>query len=295
MCIRSSFAWGATAAALMCVCSLSPVACAQGGLSAQELAKATPKSWVEAASALEVKIIDDDGSFPLRYIVRKVDAKGDTTRDVIESREGGVARMIKRDGRPLTQEEDDAERKRLLGLMDDPSGFAKHHKRDNQARGYSMQLVREMTQAMLFTYTPGQPQWPNPQVPQVVVDFTPDPNFHPPNMVSNALTGVAGRIWINVESKRVVRIEGRILKPVDFGYGMLARIYPGGTIEFMQDYAGGDRWAYSHLRENLTIREMMFKTAQQKSTMDAADFKLLPAPLSLAEAIHTLLDTPLPK
>ena len=281
--------------AAILACAMPLVAHAQTGLNATELAKSTPKSWVDAASTLEIKIIDDDGSFPLRYIVRKVDAKGDSTRDVIESRDGTVARLIKRDGRPLTQQEDDAERQRLLSVIDDPSGFARHHKRDNQARGYSMQLVREMPQAMVFSYAPGQPQWPNPQVPQVVVDFAPDPNFHPPNLISNALTGVAGRIWIDANTKRVVRIEGRILKPVDFGYGVLARVYPGGTIEFMQDHAGGDRWAYSHLRENLTIREMLFKTAQQRSTMDAADFKLLPAPVSLAEAIHTLLSTPLPQ
>ncbi len=268
---------------------------AQSGLSAEELGKTPPRAWVEAAAAQEVKIIDDDGSFPLRYTVRKVDAKGDTTRDTIESRDGTVARMVQRDGRPLTPEQDAAERQRLTDLANDPAAFAKHHKRDNQARGYSMQLVREMPQAMLFAYVAGQPQWPSPLVPQVVIDFAPDPAFHPPNLVSNALTGVAGRMWIDAQTRHLIRVEGRILKPVDFGWGMLARIYPGGTIEFMQDHAGGDRWAYSHLRENLTIREMLFKTAQQNNTMDAAEFRLLPAPMSYQQAIRQLLDTPLPR
>jgi hypothetical protein len=74
---------------------------------------------------------------------------------------------------------------------------------------------------------------------------------------------------------------------------MLARIYPGGTVEFEQANAGGDRWTYSHLRENLTIREMMLKTLKEHTDMDAADFKLLPTPVSYQEAVRILLATPL--
>jgi hypothetical protein len=90
-----------------------------------------------------------------------------------------------------------------------------------------------------------------------------------------------------------LRIEGHVLHTIDFGWGMLARIYPGGSVEFEQANAGGDRWAYAHLREDLTVREVMLKTVQQHQSMDAADFQLLPAPVSYQEAIHMLLATPI--
>jgi hypothetical protein len=258
-----------------------------------DIAASTPQSWVEAAAANEQHIINDDGSFPLRYRTRKVDAKNDVTRDVIESRQGTVARLVQRNGQPLTPAEDAAERTRLTEMLASPSDFIKHHKRDNAARGYSMDLVREMPRAMLYTYTPGQPQRPNVAQPEVVIDFAPDPHYKPPSLITDILTGVQGRMWIDSKSLRVTRIEGRVLHSVDFGWGMLARIYPGGTVEFEQSNAGGDRWAYSHLRENITIREMMLKTVQQHTDMDAADFKILPAPVSYQEAIHILLATPL--
>jgi len=258
-----------------------------------DMTTSPPQSWVEAAAVNEERIINDDGSFPLRYRIRKVDAKNDVTRDIIESKQGTVARLVQRNGQPLTAQEDAAERARLTAMLDSPSDFIKHHKRDNAARGYSMELVREMPRAMTYTYTPDQPQRPNASTQEIVIDFKPNPHYKPPSLVTDILTGLAGRVWIDRKSLRVTRIEGRVLHPVDFGWGMLARIYPGGTVEFEQANAGGDRWAYSHLRENITIREMMVKTVQQHTDMDAADFKILPAPVSYQEAIHMLLATPL--
>jgi len=255
---------------------------------------ASPLSWAEAATANEQRIIDDDGNFPLRYRMRKIDAKNDTTREIIESRQGTVARLVQRNGQPITADEDAAERERLNGLLNSPSDFLKHHKRDNAARSYSLQLVREMPRAMIYTYTPGQPQLPNFFDSQVVLDFTPDPHYHPPSIITEALTGLQGRVWIDRKSKHVLRIEGRVIKAFDFGWGMLARVYPGGTIEFEQANAGADRWTYAHLREDITIREMMVKTVRQHAAMDAADFQILPAPVDYQEAIRLLLAMPIP-
>jgi hypothetical protein len=273
--------------ATCCVAAQTP-----GG--APDPATSPPRSWIEAAALNEQHIIDDDGSFPLRYRMRKVDARNDTTRDIIESRQGSVARLVQRNGQPLTAAEDAAERERLKAMLGSPSAFIKHHKRDEAARGYSLQLVREVPRAMIFTYAPGQPQRPNFSGPQIVLDFKPDPHYHPPTLICQALTGLEGRLWIDRKSLRVLRIEGRVIKPVDFGWGMLARIYPGGTVEFEQANAGGDRWAYSHLREDITIREIMVKTVQQRAQMDAADFQLLPTPVDYQEAIRILLATPIP-
>lgn len=259
-----------------------------------EVGASTPQSWAEAAAANQERIINGDGSFPLRYRIRKVDVKNDTTRDVIESRQGAVARLVQRNGRPISATEDAAERERLNAMIDSPGDFAKHQKHDNAARGYSIELVRQMPHAMIFSFAPGQPQRPNFVGPQVVIDFTPNPRYHPPALIDQALTGIQGRIWIDRKALRVLRVEGRVLHAVDFGWGMLARIYPGGTIEFEQANAGGDRWAYSHLHEDITVREMMVKTVQQRAEMDAVDFQILPTPVDYQEAIRILLATPVP-
>lgn len=252
-------------------------------------AELSPAGWVEAASQNEVRIINDDGTFPVRYRIHKIDSKTDIVRDVIECREGTVARLIERNGQPLTRDEDDAERKRLEAILADPSDFFKHQKRNQSARGYATSLIQLMPKAMLYTYAPGQPQAPNAHGPQVVVDFVPDPNFQPPTTVSQILTGLAGRMWIDKRTLHLTRIEGRVIKPVNFGWGVLAHVFPGGTVEFEQADAGDGRWIYSHVDENITLREMMVHTAVEKNRMTATDIHLLPAPISYKDAIHELL------
>jgi hypothetical protein len=256
------------------------------------LPEGSPRSWAEAAANNEVAIIDAEGNFPLRYRIRKVEARGDTTREAIESKDGTVARLIQRDGQPLTAEEDAGERERLNDAISSPEDFLRHQHRSHETREYSKQLIRLLPSAMIYTYVPGQPQLEDTKSPQVVLDFHPDPNFHPPNMIANVLTGLEGRVWIDARSRHMTHIEARVLHPVNFGLGVIARIYPGGTIVFDQTRAGENHWVFAHLEEHLTVRELMLKTVPQNTIMNSWDFRVMPAPISYQDAIRTLLAMP---
>jgi hypothetical protein len=161
-------------------------------------------------------------------------------------------------------------------------------------KDYTAQLLRLMPRAMIYSYTPGQPQPAGANAPQVVLDFQPDPAFHPPTMVSEVLTGLAGRVWLDARTGVMTRIEGKVLRPVNFGWGIIAKVYPGGTVEFEQASIDGRRWAYTHVAERATMREMMVRTSTTKIEMTAWGFKLLPKPMSVQEAVHALLTMPVP-
>ena len=261
--------------------------------SQQRMPPGTPNSWVDAAVRNELALIADD-HHPMRYLLRTVDRRGDRTREVIESIQGNVARLVQRDGKPITAEEDAAERSRLNDILTSPDDFLKHQQRDRAGRTYANQLIKLLPQAGLYTYTPGQPQPPGATSPQVVIDFRPNPAFHPPTMIAELLTGLKGRVWIDARTGTMTRIEGDVLHPVNFGWGVVAHIYPGGHIEFEQICVDGKRWIYSHLDENLTVREMMLKTVNDKTRMNAWNFQLLPHPISFQEAVHTLLAEQIP-
>lgn len=253
----------------------------------------TPDSWVASAVRNELAIIQDE-HHPMRYLIRTVDRKGDRTREVIESAQGNVARLVQQDGKPITAAEDAAERSRLNDILASPDDFLKHQQRESAGRTYAIQLIKLLPQAGLYSYTPGQPQPPGSTSPQVAIDFKPNPAFHPPTMVAELLTGLKGRVWIDAQTGTMTRIEGDVLRPVNFGWGVLARIYPGGHIEFEQTFVDGKRWAYSHLNEDLTLREVMLHTVNDKTQMTAWNFQLLPAPVSVQDAVRTLLAEHIP-
>lgn len=253
-----------------------------------------PRAWAEVAAQNELKIIDSHGNNPLRYRERKVDAHGDVTREVIECKEGTVARLLQRNGEPITADEDKAERERLQADLDDPAAFLKHLEKERTAREDAMALVKLMPQAMIFSYAPGQPQIKDIDAQQVVLDFHPDPSFHPPTMRAELLTGIEGRLWIDARTRRMTRVEGHVLHPIDLGFGFLARLFPGGTVALDQSNPSGDRWVYSHLSEHMTLRILMVKTLPQNSEMNNWDFRPMPSLLPFQDAIHQLLAMQIP-
>jgi hypothetical protein len=253
-----------------------------------------PRQWVVDAVGKELDVLHNRNNH-LRYRMRLVNAKGDQTRDVIESTDGTVARLILRDGKPLTEEQDKAERERLSDMLKNPDAFAKHIKDTESGKKIADQLMRLMPDAMLYTYVPGQPQTGrHPGITEVVVDYEPNPKFHPPTTTAEALTGLRGRAWIDIKTKQVVRMEGTIFRSVNFGWGMLAHIYPGGQLSLDQAEATNDRWIFTHFKERIAVRALLVKTLNIQSDVDASNFQSIPA-MSYQDAIHELLNTPLPK
>lgn len=269
---------------------------AQAGSTAaheQPLPPGTPRSWAESAVRHELEIVQDN-DHPVRYVYRRIDRKGDVTREVIESAQGSVARLIQRDGKPITAAEDTAERSRLNAILASPSDFLKHEQRDSAGRTYAVQLIKMMPSATLYAYAPGQPQPPGATSRQVVIDFRPDPAFHPPTMVSELLTGIEGRAWIDARTGTMTRIEVNVVRPVNVGWGLIARVYPGGHAELEQALVDGKRWVFTHLDENINVREMMVRNVNEKATMSAWNHRLLPSPMSFQDAVHALLAEQIP-
>jgi hypothetical protein len=252
------------------------------------------RTWAAAAGANEIQIINHPGSY-LRYRQRLVNSKGDETRDVIETGDGTIARLILRDNRPLTADEDRTERNRLTGLMRHPNDFSKLAKEQQANKKIGIDLIQLMPDAMLYSYAPGQPQLPQYSAPQVVLDFAPNPSFHPPTLYAEGLMGLRGRVWIDARSKVVVHIEGQIFQSINWGWGVLAHIYPGGTVDLEQAAVSGPRWNMTQFREDVTVKALMVKTLKVHAEGQTSGFQALPGPISYTDGIKMLLDTPLPR
>ena len=252
-----------------------------------------PRSWIADASANELKALHHTDSY-LRYRTHTISEKGDVVRDVVESKDGTVARLIMRDGKPLTDEQDKAERQRLNDMIASPSAFFRHIRNSESDRKMADKLVPLMADAAIYTYTPGQPQsGKNGGALEIVIDYKPNPKFNPPNTEAEALTGLEGRVWIDAKSHYLVRMEGTIARGVNFGWGMLAHIYPGGKLELNQTDAGGSRWIFTYFSMRLTVRALMLKTVNVRTESTGSNFQTI-GPMSYQDAIRLMLDTPLP-
>ena len=280
-----------------CSCAEAQASRGPGSLASDPLAQA-PAQW--AADAVTNQLRDLHYDHYLRYRNHSVDAKGDQVRDVIESRDGTVARLILRDNRPLSAEEDAGERERLQSMLDSPEAFQKHTKNETNGKKTGSDIIRLIPAALNFSYTPGQPQRVRQNVgaapSEVVLDFEPNPNWTPPSLASEVLTGVQGRVWIDPSTRHMTRLEARSFRSVNVGWGVFAHVYPGGHVELDEAPAGlpaGGRWLVTHFVEHVMVRALMVKTFKEDAeirTLEAAPIAAMPYP----QAIALLLATPLP-
>ncbi|MGD0444296.1 MAG: hypothetical protein ABSA39_10210 [Edaphobacter sp.] len=271
---------------------------AQSGDSPQDAAglllpSVPPRSLVVDAAANELVALHHKDSY-LRYRMEVVNERGTQVRDVIDSKDGTVARLIMKDGKPLTADQDKWERQRLNDMIASPAAYAKHVKNSESEKKMADTLAPLMADAMINTYTPGQPQsGRNGGGPEIVLDFKPNPKWNPPSTEAEALTGLEGRVWIDAKTHYVVRMEGTIFRGVNFGWGMLAHIYPGGKLVMNQTNVGGNRWIFTDFSMDLTVRALMVKTLNIHSSAKTSDYQIV-APMSYQDAVRLLLATPLP-
>jgi hypothetical protein len=292
---RGRWSWSAALSLILVNVIACPHSGAQSGDPATASLLSVPaRSWAVDAAKNELIALHHKDSY-LRYRMETINERGDQVRDVIESKDGTVARLILKDGKPLTPDQDQQERQRLNDMIASPGVFGKHAKNTESEKGMADKMVPLMPDAMINTYTPGQPQsGRNGGALEIVLDYKPNPQWDPPNTEAQALTGLEGRVWIDAKTRYVVRMEGTVFRGVNFGWGMLAHIYPGGKLVLNQTNVGGNRWIFTDFSMQLSVRALMVKKLEIRSSAKASEYRTI-GPMSYQDAIRLLLATPLPE
>ena len=94
------------------------------------------------------------------YRQHKVDPKGTTVKEIFETKDGDVARLIEKDGKPLPPEEEQAEIDRLNNLLAHPEVQEHRHKKEQEDSARGDEMVRMLPDAFLFTFD-GMVEGPN--------------------------------------------------------------------------------------------------------------------------------------
>ena len=268
---------------------LAPFACIS--TMAQQPESLTP-SAVSAILKQAVQYQLDDfhhHDWGLQYRVHRTNPKEDSIREVIETEDGNVSRTLTYKGRALTDEEEKGEQERVKALT--PEAVRKRRDKSESNDKYGIELIHTLPQAMTFTPVAGQPQLPGHR-PQVVLDFAPDPKFHPASTTQSLLTGIAGRVWIDAETHHLTRIELRVIQNLNLMFGILARVYQGGTLSYEQKPVSPQHDAYTEIKMDVKLRELMVHVAPYKETLSVTSVRYYPLALSVKDAVNTLLAIP---
>lgn len=242
-----------------------------------------PEQIVKNAAFNELHARD---THPFRYTLRKDDNGKVTTKEIIETKDGDVARLIAVGDRPLSPDAESAEIQRLQTLLAHPEIQA-HRKKNEQAdANRANELIRLLPTAFLYHY---EGMVDGPDGPCYRFSMQPNPGFHPPDREAEVFAGMAGELWIDKNQLRMVRLNAHLIGDVEFGWGIVGRLYKGGTILVEQKDVGENHWEQSLLRLNLRGTILIFKSLVIDTTETETNFEPVSADWTYQDAVRALL------
>jgi hypothetical protein len=242
---------------------------------------------VQRALAAELHTAQDT-QHPMRYRLRKSSPRLTSTKEIVETREGAVARLIAINDRPLSEADEQKEQTRLDALLSDPSRQRHRKQAEDQDQSRAMKVLRALPKAFLYQFA-GFGAGPAGKVEKFT--FRPNPNFTSPDLETQVLTAMSGEIWIDATQERVTRLEGHLQQDADFGWGILGRLDKGGWIVIEQADIGGRQWRIVRFQMVMNGR-VLFKNKSFDTEEEEFRFKPLPVGLGYAQAIQMLRGTP---
>jgi hypothetical protein len=226
-----------------------------------------------------------------RYWIQKHSEKGTQLQEQVETKDGPVARVQLANGSPLAASAQEEEDRRLQRLLTSPSEQAQHRKdyADDEKRiGRILALLPDA-----FVYEPAELEARSERMPECAcyhMRFHPNPNYPAHSIEARIFHAMAGDLWISVDQKRLVRLDGKLEENVDFGYGILGRLYKDGWFRLERTHVtaagasnSGD-WKTQRLEIHMNGRAMLFKTIARETSEVRGGFEPVASGLSLAQA-----------
>lgn len=247
------------------------------------LSPAEAQTLVARVLSVELRTAHD-ANHPMRYLLRKTSPRLTSTKEIVETRDGDVARLLSINDQPLNPEAAQQEQARLSTLAGNP-GLQNHRKQsEDQDLGIVLKLLRMLPNAFFYQYD-GVGQ--GPTGPVYKFSFRPNPRFDPPDMESQALTAMSGQLWIDVAQQRVVRLEGHLEQDTNYAWGILGKLNRGGWLAIEQVDIGGGQWRIVHVQMDMTLR-ILFKTKLFKTEERMTRYSPVAPGLDYRQAIQIL-------
>ena len=156
-------------------------------------------------------------------------------------------RLVAINRRPLPRDQQERERHKLEQAVADRRNESAQDRAERIAkyekdRRRDQLMMEQLTVAFKFKLT-GEQKLEGHDV--YTLKATPRPGYQPPNMDTQVLKGMEGRLWIDKKTYQWVKVEARVIHPVSIE-GFLAQVEPGTQFELEKMPVQDDIWLPKH-------------------------------------------------
>lgn len=216
-----------------------------------------------------------------RYWVEKRTQAGTRVEEQVETPQGPVTRLAETNGRPLNASALEQEQARLDRLVHSPAEQARHLEQYNEDEQRIGRILALLPDAFLYEYDGAGDNWYR-------LRFRPNPSFPAHSIEARVFHAMSGTLCIDSRMKRLSRLEGSVGENVDFGFGILGRLYKGGWFRLVRTQVSPTDWKTAELEVHMSIRALLVKTFAKETSETRRGFTSVPAGMNLSQAMHLL-------
>src|ERR1039457_5903977 len=250
---------------------------------AQQIPRTNPNDLVRRAAANEIKANDSHVYFMFKD---RTEEKGHSvTKEVIQTPQGGLTRTIAINDKPPTAEQRAKDDQKLQKFANDPEARRNRKESNKEEDQRDSLMLTSLPDAFLYTYAGEEP---GPNGTLVHLTFKPNPRFNPPNHETMVYLGMQGDMLIDAKAARIAKIDGTLFKDVDFGWGILGRLYKEGKFLIEQRDVGSGHWETTRETLQFNGKVLMIKSLTISSTETTYDFHPVPASITTVQVLELL-------
>jgi hypothetical protein len=217
-----------------------------------------------------------------RYWVEQHTAKETWREEQVETADGLLKRLVLENGRALDTASLQNEQARLDHLLNSPQEQTQRHQEYIDDEKRIGRILALLPNAFIYEDA-GQENG------CYHLRYRPNPAYPPHSIEARIFHAMSGEVWIDASFKHVVRLEGRLQENVDFGFGILGRLYKGGWFRLERIRVSATDWKTEKLEVHIGGRAMLFKSIARETSEVRGGFAPVPTRLSLAQGVSLLL------
>lgn len=227
------------------------------------------------------------GGQAFMWVQKENGKRGVLTKEMVDTKDGIVARLIAINDHPLTADERKSDDERLERLLNDPQARAQKAKQQQEDEKRTRRMVRALPDA--FLYEPDGTV-PGPNGAELVrLKFKPDPNYDAPSRELQVYEGMEGHMLLDTHAQRLAEIDAKLFRDVNFGWGILGHLDKGGQFMVRQaDVTGNGDWQVVAMKLSFDGKAVIFKPIHIRDDESASNFRPVPKDMSFAQGVELL-------
>ncbi len=240
---------------------------------------------IERASENEADALENP--VPFQFTERLNWSWGSETRAVIETPEGRADRIVQFHDEPLQPDQTEKQKRRLQKLLRDRDAVKDELQDWKSEMQHRIRMVRAFPRAVLF-------QFDGRENGLLRFTFRPNPEFSPKDRETQLYRGMEGSVWIEPVQERIVRVQGKLVKDVSFGWAVLGHLNKGGVYEIAQTEVVRGIWRTTTM--NVDVKGRIFLISGFRFFREEQDTEYRPTPETThyRDAVQALLVSDFP-